>query len=147
MFCRSSALAHLALLLLRAPPANPPGRHPHRLDRRRAERVPRVAGRGHRAPHDRRGCWSLSASAAAAVGDRGVRVESCKPPFVIHTAWDYTHHPFHHQYKREIKCSYVLQRWRAAYCLLGAISLNWTPAAATIFGGAKTRQQRGKEFS
>jgi len=34
--------------------------------------------------------------------------------------------------------------WRAAYCLLGAISLNWTPAAATIFGGAKSRQQRGK---
>ena len=23
--------------------------------------------------------------------------------------------------------------WRAAYCLLGAVSLNWTPAAATIF--------------
>ena len=31
--------------------------------------------------------------------------------------------------------------WRAAYCLLGAVSLNWTPAAATIFnaGGSQKR--------
>ena len=28
--------------------------------------------------------------------------------------------------------------WRAAYCLLGAVSLNWTPAAATIFNTTTT---------
>ena len=31
-------------------------------------------------------------------------------------------------------------RWRAAYCLLGAISLNWTPAAATIFNTTGRKQ-------
>ena len=31
--------------------------------------------------------------------------------------------------------------WRAAYCLLGAVSLNWTPAAATIFNTNTTGNQ------
>ena len=31
--------------------------------------------------------------------------------------------------------------WRAAYCLLGAVSLNWTPAAATIFNTTTTGNQ------
>ena len=33
-------------------------------------------------------------------------------------------------------------RWRAAYCLLGAISLNWTPAAATIFNTSTTGRKQ-----
>jgi len=34
--------------------------------------------------------------------------------------------------------------WRAAYCLLGAISLNWTPAAATIFNTTVAGKKSGR---
>ena len=55
---RSCPLPHLPLLLLRPPAARPPGRHPHRVDRRRAKTVPGVSRSGDWSPDDGWRCLS-----------------------------------------------------------------------------------------